>query len=66
MAFCPQCGVEIKDNAAFCGGCGRPTSMPAASGFASAQASAVPTSTPMADNVAGMLAYVTIIPAIGN
>src|ERR1017187_8196289 len=60
MAFCSACGTQMADNSAFCPKCGR------ASGGG---ISAVPVSTstgslPMAENVAGMLAYFTIIPAI--
>lgn len=53
MAFCNMCGAQIADGTTTCPACsGRPAVAPA--GAASA----------MADNVAGMLAYVTIIPAI--
>ena len=60
MAFCSTCGSQMADNSAFCPKCGK------ASGGG---ISAVPVSTsagslPMAENVAGMLAYFTIIPAI--
>jgi uncharacterized membrane protein len=60
MAFCSACGSQMADNSAFCPKCGK------ASGGG---ISAVPVSTsagslPMAENVAGMLAYFTIIPAI--
>jgi uncharacterized membrane protein len=52
MAFCNQCGTQIPDGATVCAACsGRTvvTSAPAAG---------------LTDNVAGMLAYITIIPAI--
>ncbi len=72
MAFCPKCGSQLADNAAFCPNCG------AAVGHVGATGSAAPpppppaadysapaaSSTPLAENVAGALAYVTIIPAI--
>ena len=57
--FCPSCGMQLPDNANHCPGCGKPAQ------------SAGPTGAPtqsdaggLTDNVAGMLAYVTIIPAI--
>ncbi len=56
MAFCPVCGTQIADGAACpkcAGGAGR--------GAASAVA---PAAAGLTDNVAGALAYVTIIPAI--
>ncbi|MGC2475109.1 MAG: DUF4870 domain-containing protein [Candidatus Sulfotelmatobacter sp.] len=56
MAFCNMCGTQIPDGATTCAACaGR---IPAAS-------TATPAATQgMTDNVAGMLAYITIIPAI--
>ena len=53
MAFCNQCGAQIADGTTMCAACSsRATVTPAVTG------------TGLADNVAGMLAYVTIIPAI--
>jgi uncharacterized membrane protein len=53
MAFCNQCGAQIADGTTTCAACSsRATVTPAVTG------------TGLADNVAGMLAYVTIIPAI--
>jgi len=58
MAFCSSCGAQIPEGSTVCAACaGRAAATPAA---ASAPASAGG----MADNVAGMLAYITIIPAI--
>jgi len=52
MAFCNMCGAQIADGTTTCAAC-------------SSRAPSAPVSTgAMADNVAGMLAYVTIIPAI--
>lgn len=55
MAFCNMCGAQIADGTTTCAAC-------------SARAAAAPIAASgapgMADNVAGMLAYVTIIPAI--
>lgn len=59
MAFCNMCGTQIADGATTCAAC---TSRASAPGGAAA-AAAVPAQG-MTDNVAGMLAYVTIIPAI--
>jgi uncharacterized membrane protein len=56
MAFCGTCGAQIADGATTCAACaGRAAAAPAA---------AVATTGGMTDNVAGMLAYITIIPAI--
>jgi uncharacterized membrane protein len=52
MAFCNQCGTQIADGSTTCAACAsRVAAAPAATGG-------------MTDNVAGMLAYVTFIPAI--
>jgi len=56
MAFCSSCGAQIPDGSNVCAACAGRT------------APAAPVATAntggMADNVAGMLAYITIIPAI--
>jgi uncharacterized membrane protein len=53
MAFCNMCGAQIADGTTTCAACSsRAPQAPAGSGAG------------MADNVAGMLAYITIIPAI--
>jgi uncharacterized membrane protein len=67
MAYCVHCGSQIGDNVAVCPNCGKPAAQPSAqSANASPPATAnMPeASTPLAENVAGMLAYFTIIPAI--
>jgi uncharacterized membrane protein len=52
MAFCNQCGAQIPDGATVCAACsGRTVTASAPAGG-------------LTDNVAGMLAYITIIPAI--
>ena len=58
MAFCSTCGAQIPDGTITCAAC--------ASRAVPAGGPAVATATAggMADNVAGMLAYITIIPAI--
>ncbi len=53
MAFCNSCGAQIADGTTTCAACAS----------RAASAPSVPASG-MADNVAGMLAYVTFIPAI--
>jgi uncharacterized membrane protein len=55
MAFCPVCGTQIADGAA-CPKC--------AAGQTSVPVATVTTGGGLEDNVAGALAYVTIIPAI--
>jgi uncharacterized membrane protein len=55
MAFCNMCGAQVADGTTTCAAC---------ASRAPAAAPAVATTGAMADNVAGMLAYVTIIPAI--
>ena len=56
MAFCNSCGAQIPDGSSVCPACaGR---APAVSAHTQASTGGI------ADNVAGMLAYVTIIPAI--
>jgi|SRR5579863_1447518 len=53
MAFCNMCGAQIADGTTTCPACSsKPAATPVASGSG------------LADNVAGMLAYFTIIPAI--
>ena len=75
MAFCPNCGSQIADNVAFCPSCGKAAGQPAAGAAAAQPAPQAPpaggystaapaASAPLADNVAGMLAYFTIIPSI--
>ena len=57
MAFCNMCGAQIADGTSTCSVCaGRAATVPATPTTATAGG--------MTDNVAGMLAYITIIPAI--
>jgi uncharacterized membrane protein len=61
MAFCSSCGAQIPAGTTSCPNCSR-AAAPAAG---SAQPGVVqPGASGLTDNVAGMLAYVTIIPAI--
>jgi len=56
MAFCASCGTQMADGTAVCPSCGKATGAATASS---------PSSTGgLSDNVAGALAYMTIIPAI--
>ena len=55
MAFCPTCGMQIADGAT-CPKC--------AGAAAQSTIAVVPAAAGLTDNVAGALAYVTIIPAI--
>lgn len=57
--FCTNCGNPIDDAAGFCPSCGKP-----AVGVVPGGPNAAPAAGGLTDSVAGMLAYVTIIPAI--
>ena len=50
---CPQCGIQVPENTAFCPGCGWNTTRPV-----------LGTTGGIRDNIAGAMAYVTFIPAI--
>jgi len=63
MAFCNLCGAQIADGTITCAACAARMSAAAAAPAGAGAAAAVPVRA-MADNVAGMLAYITIIPAI--
>ncbi|HZR58652.1 MAG TPA: zinc-ribbon domain-containing protein [Terriglobales bacterium] len=55
MAFCSACGAQLSTGATVCPACNKAVgSAPIVTG----------TTGGLADNIAGMLAYVTIIPAI--
>jgi len=56
MAFCSACGAQIPAGATACPAC--------QAGSAQASGGGAAASSGLTDNVAGMLAYVTIIPAI--
>lgn len=60
MAFCAKCGAAISEGVTFCGSCGTPVG--AAAGATPATGTSA--SGGLAPNVAGALAYFTIIPAI--
>ncbi len=58
--FCTNCGLQLPENANNCPGCGKPAAQPAGGG---AGAGPAPVGG-LTDEVAGLLAYVTIVPAI--
>jgi uncharacterized membrane protein len=58
MAFCNMCGAQIADGTTTCAACASRIPAPATGPTTTASAQG------MTDNVAGMLAYITIIPAI--
>jgi uncharacterized membrane protein len=61
-SFCSSCGSPISEPATACPKCGRATATGIGTG--AAVAPAVAATGGIADNIAGLLAYVTIIPAI--
>src|SRR5512133_1100563 len=61
--FCGSCGAQMEESAGFCPACGKPAGQATGGGVAAAPAPAA-SSGGLTDNVAGMLAYVTIIPSI--
>ncbi len=69
MATCAKCGGQLLEGATFCGSCGTPVASPAspsvaAGGGPAAAAAPATASSGLAPNVAGALAYVTLIPPI--
>ena len=63
MAFCAKCGAQLAEGVTFCGACGAPVGA-AATPAAMAPAATASAGGGLTSNVAGALAYVTIIPAI--
>jgi len=59
--FCVSCGSQISDESNVCGKCGQPAYQAAGGGTVAAPSAGT---AGLTDNIAGMLAYVTIIPAI--
>jgi uncharacterized membrane protein len=73
MAFCASCGTQLADNAGFCPNCGKAagsasgavaSNAPAPSAGYVAPPAPATSAAPIEENIAGMLAYFTIIPAI--
>jgi len=62
--FCTGCGSAMDDGAGFCPKCGKAAAGAAAGGGAASAPAMAPAAGGLTDNVAGMLAYITIIPAI--
>jgi len=66
--FCASCGGQMDDNATFCPSCGKPMTQPVGATGVTPATAVTPAQTTasggLQDNVAGMLAYITIIPAI--
>lgn len=63
--FCSTCGAQVPDKANNCPGCGKPAGQ--AAGQPAGRGPAAPSSQAaggLTDNVAGLLAYITIVPAI--
>ena len=62
--FCTNCGTPMDDAAAFCPKCGHAVAGAAPPAGTGTAAPPVVAGSGLTDNVAGMLAYITIIPAI--
>ncbi len=60
--FCSNCGAQLPDNANNCPGCG--TAVGGQSVGRGAAAAPAPAAGGLTNNVAGLLCYITIIPAI--
>lgn len=60
--YCSSCGTPMEETAAACAKCGRAVSQSVGGGVAAAPAPAMAGG--LSDNVAGLLAYITVIPAI--
>ena len=71
MAFCVHCGTQVADGTPVCPNCGQSATQPSAGSGAAAQPAPAPVPAASSaaaggldENIAGMLAYFTIIPAI--
>lgn len=62
--FCTSCGSPMDDSAAFCPKCGKGTASAGQAGAAPTPAPVFAPAVGLTDNIAGALAYFTIIPAI--
>jgi uncharacterized membrane protein len=64
--LCASCGTQIAENAAFCPACGKPVgrTSPGIAPIPAPPQAQLTASSGLSDNMAGMLAYITIIPAI--
>ena len=61
--FCASCGAPMAEGAISCSSCGTSTAQNVGGGAAAVPAAA-PSTGGLTDNVAGLLAYITIIPSI--
>ncbi|HXZ32280.1 MAG TPA: zinc-ribbon domain-containing protein [Terriglobales bacterium] len=64
MAFCSSCGAQIPAGATVCPACSRSAAPTAAPPAAPGAPAAQPSAGGLSDNIAGALAYVTVIPSI--
>lgn len=67
MAFCTNCGGQVTEGATVCTTCGRAVGQTAGAGAPVSPAVSPTTATVgggLTENIAGMLAYITFIPAI--
>ncbi len=66
MAACAKCGATLAEGATFCGSCGTAVGAAPAAPASGGAATAAPAASSggLTSNVAGALAYLTIIPAI--
>jgi len=60
--FCSSCGTQVPDGAMACPACGNAVAQAGVGGTATAPAAA--STGGLTDNVAGMLAYMTFVPAV--
>lgn len=63
MPYCTSCGAQMAGDAGFCSACGRPSGEVPFEAITQGRKD-VASSSGLADNLAGMLAYITIIPPI--
>lgn len=64
MGFCAKCGAQLAEGTTFCGSCGAPVGAVVAPAAPTAPPPAAAAGSGLTPNMAGALAYVTIIPAI--
>ncbi len=65
MAFCTNCGAQVAEGANVCAACGKPVGQSVGGGAAAAPSPTTATvGGGLTENIAGMLAYITFIPAI--
>jgi len=62
--FCSACGAPMAEGAVTCSACGTGAGQPVGGGTAAAPSPTTTSASGLQDNIAGMLAYITFIPAI--